>query len=1279
MKSIAFILMLLPSLSFSQFCSNCIYNSAAPQNAQMNITSATIRGTLTVGTLNLSTFSVTVGTATQFYGGGAGLTGLNASNLASGTVSTTVVAGQYFGVTGVGALSTGTWTATKIGTQYGGTGQNFVNVSTGSLIYFSTVGVMATLSPGTPEALLQTNGNAAPAWTSAPAVSGANIYGINPFQLAGGSLPTNVIVSSNSIPYVNAASVFGVLNATATYFTGPVQLSQLVAGTLSSSVVASSITGTGISKGVYGDSSHALQISYGTDGRASTITVLNLSVPLADLQSGTLASGILVPAANIQAGTLGASVVASSIAASGITPGTYGGGAQLMQCTFGADGRATSCAQYGFAGPVSGTGATGQDAIWASSSVLTGGLLTETLGRVNILTGAVQSTFTATGSLQVPYGVVASTFTGDGSAITHAGAGAGAIPFVTTAGSTLTFNANGLSFDPIHQRLGIRTANPLHGIDCSSCTLYLDGNSPNPIQVGNNGSTMTLTSAGNLTVSGTMNGTTLTASVGLVGPGPAITGLTAANLTGQVATLNGGTGQNWGSTATGGVPYFSSVGTMNVLAAGTNGQSMTLVGGVPTWSSAVSSSTDLSGGGPGSLPYQSGPSATVFLSSSVNGYALQQTAGVPSWVAAVTSATNVVGGAANSVHYQSAANTTAMLAAGAGVLQEVASGAPAWTTTPTLTGTNITGVPAASILSGSLGSAVIASSVAVGSIANAQTAAGTFSNVSIPAANVNAGSLGASVIASSVAVGAVGTLQLASGALISSATNIAGGSNGSLPYQSAANTTALLAPGTTGYSLTVASTGRPAWAAAVSSATNIAGGAANSLPYQSAANTTAMLAAGTGALYMTAGVPAWNNAPPLSAANFTNIPSSFVYTNTQAGVILSTWAVGAEDLGDAMDGQGRLYIVTNLNTVAVLSSTGALITTISEPFWSSLSGGIAYNPTDGKVYVVNIGSGTFDILTSSYTVGSRIQTSAALSPGTIAFDQNGVGYSAGEAYSIIFISTNVARSTTSVYGLGAAAAGPHSFCNDGFNEYGLMANGSLIQFSTFSILNVYTNAMNYASGGGGIVCTPGTIYYVLANPNAFVAYQDYLWAWNSVTLSSSSVILSSGTAGAGGDLAYDFSGTLWAATYEAHTLVQAGLDLSLINSTTLPNTNPDMVHWNGQNVLTGSASGTNVNLISGAQLGMKQAANPTSGTLAAAGIASSLRIGMNYTSTTACATAASCTATCPGGTYVMSCGATDSILTLSPACYASSPTTCTCNATAGTGTITVYPVCGRAQ
>lgn len=68
--------------------------------------------------------------------------------------------------------------------------------------------------------------------------------------------------------------------------------------------------------------------------------------------------------------------------------------------------------------------------------------------------------------------------------------------------------------------------------------------------------------------------------------------------------------------------------------------------------------------------------------------------------ATATTATNLAAGAAGSVPYQTAANTTAFVATASGVL--VGGTTPSFSTTPTLTGTNFTGIPNAALSNNSV-------------------------------------------------------------------------------------------------------------------------------------------------------------------------------------------------------------------------------------------------------------------------------------------------------------------------------------------------------------------------------------------------------------------------------------------------------------------------------------------------------------------------------------------------------------------------------------------------
>ena len=62
---------------------------------------------------------------------------------------------------------------------------------------------------------------------------------------------------------------------------------------------------------------------------------------------------------------------------------------------------------------------------------------------------------------------------------------------------------------------------------------------------------------------------------------------------------------------------------------------------------------------------------------------------------------NLGGGTANSIPYQTGPGTTAFLAQGTGVLQETA-GAPVWTTSPTIYGTNFSAVPNSALTNSSI-------------------------------------------------------------------------------------------------------------------------------------------------------------------------------------------------------------------------------------------------------------------------------------------------------------------------------------------------------------------------------------------------------------------------------------------------------------------------------------------------------------------------------------------------------------------------------------------------
>lgn len=115
---------------------------------------------------------------------------------------------------------------------------------------------------------------------------------------------------------------------------------------------------------------------------------------------------------------------------------------------------------------------------------------------------------------------------------------------------------------------------------------------------------------------------------------------------------------------------------------------------------------------------------------------------------------------------------------------------------------------------------------------------------------------------SSLSVGSASTATNAT-----TATNLAGGIASQIPYQTAAGTTAFLPNGTASQVLLSAGTGAPTWTnqsslsvGSASTATNIAGGAASQIPYQTGAGTTSFIANGAaGQVLVSAGTsaPTW--------------------------------------------------------------------------------------------------------------------------------------------------------------------------------------------------------------------------------------------------------------------------------------------------------------------------------------------------------------------------------------------------------------------------------------
>lgn len=140
------------------------------------------------------------------------------------------------------------------------------------------------------------------------------------------------------------------------------------------------------------------------------------------------------------------------------------------------------------------------------------------------------------------------------------------------------------------------------------------------------------------------------------------------------SSLTVGTATNIAGGASGSVPYQTAAGTTALLPAGTNGQVLTISGGLPTWSTSGTATiaTNLAGGAAGRIAYQSATDTTAFVAAGTsNQLLISNGTGAPSWVnqsavaaGTATTATNIAGGVLGSIPYQTSTNNTIFLPLG---------------------------------------------------------------------------------------------------------------------------------------------------------------------------------------------------------------------------------------------------------------------------------------------------------------------------------------------------------------------------------------------------------------------------------------------------------------------------------------------------------------------------------------------------------------------------------------------------------------------------------------
>jgi len=334
----------------------------------------------------------------------------------------------------------------------------------------------------------------------------------------------------------------------------------------------------------------------------------------------------------------------------------------------------------------------------------------------------------------------------------------------------------------------------------------------------------------------------------------------------------------------------------------------------------------------------------------------------------VPSATNIAGGAAGNILYQSGAGATAELTTGTSSQVLVSGTTPSWSNTPTLTGTNFTGVPNSALTNNSL--TLGSTSLALGSTTT--TVTGLSSVTSTTFVGALTGNASTSTTAGTVTtvaqpnITSVGTLSSlgVSGTVTAGTFSGSGASLTSIPNSALTNSS--LTVGTTSISLGSSSTslggltsvtstsfvgGLTGNASTATTSTNIAGGAAGNILYQSADGATAKLTTGTSSQVLVSGAtPAWTNAPTLTGTNFTGIPNGAL-ANSSTTINGTSISLGAS--GTVTAAAGTLT-GTELNATVVSSSLTS-VGTITTGVWNGTA--IANTKLANSSITVTAGTG----------------------------------------------------------------------------------------------------------------------------------------------------------------------------------------------------------------------------------------------------------------------------------------------------------------------------------
>lgn len=377
---------------------------------------------------------------------------------------------------------------------------------------------------------------------------------------------------------------------------------------------------------------------------------------------------------------------------------------------------------------------------------------------------------------------------------------------ITTLGTVTTGTWNGTAIGPTFGGTGLTTYT-------TGDTLYASAaNVLSKLAIGSAGQVLTVTagipswqtpSGGTVTsVSGTANRITSTGgTTPVIDIAATYVGQTSITTLGTITTGTwngtvigatfGGTGQS--TYATGDTLYASAANTLSKLAAGSNGQVLTLAAGVPSWATPTTGTVTSVSGTANRITSTGGATPVIDISAAYVGQSSITTLGTITtgiWngttIGPTFGGTGLTTYATGDTLYASAANTLSKLAAGSnGQVLTLAAGIPSWATPTTGTVTSVSGTT------------------------NRITSTGG----ATPVIDISASYVGQSSITTlgTITTGVWQGTKVAEGF---GGTNQSTYTTGDMLYASAANTLSKLAIGSTAQILTVAG-GIPSWATSI--------------------------------------------------------------------------------------------------------------------------------------------------------------------------------------------------------------------------------------------------------------------------------------------------------------------------------------------------------------------------------------------------------------------------------------------------------------------------------